>query len=81
MLNNKMHCLWHVACLRTLSNVFLFVAMSNPYVINATTKSKNFKQLVLTPNYMCVIAKARLNQSTTLFYTGVHYLKRSRGAV
>ena len=35
IMNNKMHCLWYVACLRTLSNAFLFAAISNPYVINA----------------------------------------------
>jgi len=77
-MDNKIHCLWYVACLRTLSNTFLFAAMTNPYVINAITKTQNFKQFIWTPNYMCVIAKALLSQPTTLFYAGVHPLQRSR---
>ena len=77
-MDNKIHCLWYAACLRTLSNTFLFAAMTNPYVINAITKTHNFNRLIWTPNYMCVIAKALLSQPTTLFYAGVHPLQRSR---
>ena len=64
--------------LRTFPNSFLLEAMANSYVISATTKTQNFKQSVRTPNYMCLIAEARSNQPTTLFYAEVHSLQSSR---